>query len=957
MSSFVSSILASSLAQYWQPLREAGLVPRPELKAEWDKVLIGSEYVQAQCLREPSLFAWLEEQATVSVIQPQALEQELKEWLRFAHSPLAMQPWVRKFRHRYLCRIIWRDLSGRAKLSETLSELSLLADTLLRVCQEHLFTLFCQQYGTPLSATGAPQPLTVFAMGKLGAQELNLSSDIDLIFAYEQEGELKGIAYEQFYLRLGQALIQVLDAPTVDGFAYRVDMRLRPWGNAGALVATFDSLARYYEQQAREWERYALIKIRPVAGDIVAGTRFVERLKPFVFRRYLDYGAFKSLREMKRLIEREVRQQGLFDDIKLGAGGIRDIEFIVQVHQLVHGGQQELLQTPHLLSALKGLAQQQLMAPQQAQWLRQAYVFLRRMEHRLQAFRDEQTQKLPADEMAQYRLAFTMGFDSVAACEMALHNHRARVRYQFQALISQRENENHFTASVDQQSVALWRGQLPKQRALRLLQALGLEKEEQVIQQLAEFRQHVTEHWEACADTLDLILPRLLEALGYQQEARHTLAPLLALLEHIVAYEPHHLELLAENPNVVRQLVKLSSQSTLILSHIRAYPALLEELLHVSSLYAYPSVETLQDELRQQLLRVPAEDMARQLRVVHHFKQVHMLRVMVQEATEKLSLVKASQYLTHLATVVVEQLLSMAWQQEMQTPEAPRDAQGNPLPMACLLVAYGKFGSYEMSYTSDVDLVLLYEVDETLGVSHEELAPWYQKVCRRFVQMFSQPGFAEPLYEVDMRLRPEGESGALAQRLSAFHHYQEHKAWPWEHQALVRARAVAGTSTLKQRFEAIRVSILRQKRHKEELTQAVLTMRESLHKQHSLASQDPLPEAIKFRSGGILDVEFMVQYGVLRWAHLHGELTNHTQSLALLDAMAVKGLVPVQEAGLLREAFLAHRSAVHRGALGKAISALEATYIQQLCYEVNALWQRWFASGLECERPELNNRS
>src|SRR5690625_2876261 len=489
MSFAVPTPLQPVLEQAWQPLYDAGLTPQTSLLAAWQKVLLGSEYLREQCLRMPGLFTWLEEQAAIDVLAPSVLELKLQQQLAAADEIDTMQPVVRNFRHRYLCRVIWRDLAGFSTLENTLSELSLLADTLLRVCQQHLFDMFCARHGTPKGRQNKPQPLAVFAMGKLGAQELNLSSDIDLIFAYGQEGELAQMSYQQFYTRLGQALIRVLDQPTVDGFAYRVDMRLRPWGNAGALVSSFDSLARYYQEQGREWERYALIKMRPVAGDIKGGQRFVERLKPFVFRRYLDYGAFKSLREMKRLIEREVRQQGLFDDIKLGAGGIRDIEFIVQVHQLVHGGQQESLQTPHLLSALEELAQQQLMAPQQAQWLRQAYVFLRRMEHRLQAFRDEQTQKLAADEMAQHRLAFTMGFDSIAACEMALHNHRARVRYQFQALISQRENENRFTASVDQQSVALWRGQLPKQRALRLLQALGLEKEEQVIQQLAEFRQ------------------------------------------------------------------------------------------------------------------------------------------------------------------------------------------------------------------------------------------------------------------------------------------------------------------------------------------------------------------------------------------------------------------------------------------------------------------------------------
>src|SRR5699024_8735392 len=344
MPSSVPMPLRPLLEKAWQPLHNAGLFPQARLLNAWQKVLLGSEYLREQCLRIPGLFAWLELQADTRSLEPKALADELVGKLMLANELETMLPLVRDFRHRYLCRIIWRDLAGLSALEDTLSELSLLADTLLSACQHRLFQLQCERYGTPLNTQGKPQPLTVFAMGKLGAKELNLSSDIDLIFAYGQEGELAQISYQQFYTRLGQALIRLLDHPTAEGFVYRVDMRLRPWGNAGALVSSFDSLARYYQEQGREWERYALIKMLPVAGDIKGGQRFVKRLKPFVFRRYLDYGAYKSLREMKLLIEREVRQQGLFDDIKLGAGGIREIEFIVQVHQLVHGGQQESLQ-------------------------------------------------------------------------------------------------------------------------------------------------------------------------------------------------------------------------------------------------------------------------------------------------------------------------------------------------------------------------------------------------------------------------------------------------------------------------------------------------------------------------------------------------------------------------------------------------------------------------------------
>lgn len=941
----VPMLLQPMLELAWQPLKDAGLEPSKGYREQWNQVLIGSEYLREQCLRQPSLFFWLEEQASVAQLEAVSLEQELQQALADAVGVDALQAPVRAFRHRYLCRIIWRDLAGIASLEETVSELSLLADTLLKVCQQVLFTAFCQKYGTPTNMQGRPQPLAVFAMGKLGARELNLSSDIDLIFAYGDEGELADISYQQFYLRLAQALIRVLDQSTVDGFAYRVDMRLRPWGNAGPLVASFDSLARYYQEQGREWERYALIKMRAVAGDVRGGKRLIKRLIPFVFRRYLDYGALKSLREMKLLIEREVRQQGLFDDIKLGFGGIREIEFIVQVHQLVHGGQRENLQQPHLLLILPLLVEHQLLSAQEALALEQAYVFLRRTEHRLQAFRDEQTQQLPQDDVAKQRLAYAMGFHNVATYEMVLANHRERVRYQFQALIALPEDEREIEASVDQQAVALWRGQLPKQRAVQLLKSLGVREGDAVTLALSEFRQHLPKNWQVHGDSLDRVLPRLLEALGYHQGGEEGIKRLLTLLEILVEREPYHLELLAENPKVIHQMVKLFSVSSAIAQWVAAHPALLEELLHTSLLYRFPTLSELQDELRQQLLRVPAEDAERHMQLIRHFQQVHQLRAMVQEATEQQPLMQISNYLSWLAEAVVQQVLELAWQQQVALHGVPCDSEGNAMAMAYLVVAYGKLGSLEMSYDSDVDLVFLYQTDTDASTDGEHRLPnaqFYNRVSQQLLQLLAGNHANEQLYDVDTRLRPAGSASALAHSMEAFQHYQEHQAWVWEHQALVRARAIAGSEALEQRFTGIRDSILRLPREADNLIDAVLEMREKMQKQHPVDESFQHPDALKLMRGGIVDIEFMVQYAVLRWASVQAKLTSFTDNLQLLDMLAADNKTPAHEAGLLREAYLAYRSAVHRGALGKKISALETTYILELCQQVKVVWRRWF---------------
>lgn len=940
--------LAPALEQAWAQLHQVGVQATPALLAQWNTVLLGSEYLLEQCVRTPALFAWLEEQAAQPSPSAQVLQQELTAALAPLQDDAAMLAPLRAFRHRYLCRIIWRDLAGVADLPETLHELSLLADSILTVCQERLFALYCQRYGVPKNAAGASQPLVIFAMGKLGAQELNLSSDIDLIFAYETEGELATLSYQQFYTRLGQALIRLLDSQTADGFVYRVDMRLRPWGSVGALASSFESLVAYYRHQGREWERYALIKIRAVAGDVRAGQRLIETLKPFVFRRYLDYGALASLREMKQLIEREVRQQGRYEDIKLGAGGIREIEFIVQVQQLVRGGQELALQAAHLLAVLPVLAEQGLINSAVAKELTTAYVFLRRMEHRLQAWRDQQTQLLPRAEEERARLAFTLGFTSVAECEAALSFYREQVRYQFQQVIAAPEDERNVEDSIDQQTIALWRGQLPKQRAVQVLTNFGVEEAGEVLQQLAAFRQGLPEQWRLYSDSLDSVLPRLLEALGYHRGGAEQLLPLLGLLDVLLARGQHHLELLAENPRVINQIVKLFGMSASVASLVTQHPALMEELLDASALYSFPSLAQLQDELRQQLLRVPAEDVQRQLEVVRHFKQVHQLRATIQAASEQLPLMKVSDYLTWLAEAVINQILLLAWHDTALRYGLPTDEEGNAAGMQCVVVAYGKLGGLELSPDSDLDLVFLYDAPSnamTNGDNAVSNGQFYTRLCQMLVQILTSHTVEGRLYEVDMRLRPSGNAGPLASTLNAFERYQQEEAWTWEHQALTRARVVAGAVEVEQRFAKIRDNVLRQQRPLQALQQEVLAMREKLYKHHDANLTTDSSEALKFGRGGIVEVEFMVQYGVLRWAFDYPALTQHTDNIRLLDVLATIEQVPAHEAGLLREAYLAYRSAVHRAALGQVLTPLEKAYLIELSQEVGAVWRRWFVNN------------
>lgn len=936
---------AAQADQAWHELQNSGVQTRASLQSAWQKLLLASEYVMTQCHRYAGLSAWLEEHAADDALDEIQLRQELTNLLAPAECADDMLAPLREFRHRYIGWLIWQDIVAQASVDSLLEQLSLLADIIIDVTENKLFSLHSAKYGVPRNAHGEPQHLLVFAMGKLGASELNLSSDIDLIFAYQADGELDTLSYQQFYTRLSQDLIKVLDQRTADGFVYRVDMRLRPWGNAGALVTSLSSLASYYAKQGREWERYALIKMRPIGGDIEVGNEFVEQLKPFVYRRYLDYGALDSLRKMKRLIEREVRQQGRYDDIKLGAGGIREIEFIVQVYQLVHGGQQVSLQQPNLLTVLPELGRLGLMPSRLMDELSSAYRFLRRTEHHLQAWQDQQTQQLPDHQEAQARLAYSLGFTQLSAYQNQLTYHRERVHYQFQQLISLPEDESSIADSVDQQSIALWRGQLTKIRAEQLLASFGIQQVGQLHEALTEFRQRLPSHWQQYGDSLDRILPRLLEALGYHHGNASTLQPLLHLLEVLLDRNQHHLELLAENPRVINQLVKLFSLSEAIASLITTHTALLEELLDAAVLYSLPNREQLQDELRQQLLRVPEENIERQIDVLLHFKQVHKLRAMVQDASEQEPLMKVSGYLSDVASVVVQQALQMSQAIIIARYGVPRTSAGQPQDVDCGVVAYGKLGGQELGHDSDLDLVFLYQAaadgttdgDKTLS-NHQ----FYLRVTQQLVQILTTHTLAGRLFDVDMRLRPLGEAGTLAVSMAVFEKYQLEDAWTWEHQALVRADVITLSASLRQRFFEIRDKILRQRRDTQQLKVDVANMRNKLH-QHQLTEFNPdEPSTLKFALGGIVDVEFMVQYGVLQWAYQHEALIQFTDNLRLLDVLATLEQVPAYEAGLLREAYLAYRSAVHRAALGNVLTTLEHRYIQELTQDVAALWQQWF---------------
>jgi glutamate-ammonia-ligase adenylyltransferase len=917
------------------------------------RVLAGSDYVAEQLARWPALPGWLTDDRVRAPLDAATLRTELDSALAELDAEADVQHKLREVRHFQMVRLIWRDLTGIADYHTTVAELSLLADTLVDAALEWLYKLACTEDGTPLDDNDEPVRMVVLALGKLGARELNLSSDIDLIFAYEHEGETRGgrreMTNHQFFTRLGQRLIRVLDQTTAAGLVFRVDMRLRPWGKSGALASGFDALEGYYETQGREWERYALIKMRPMAGDRDAGERLMKRLRPFVYRRYVDYGAFESLREMKGMIEREVRRKGIQADVKLGPGGIREVEFIVQAFQLIRGGQQSELRERNLLKVLPVLADTGLLPPDVGDELRDAYIFLRDVEHRLQAVADRQTQRLPDDDTGWERLAFAMGEEGRRALEQELGAHRDRVRYHFSQVVADPERDSGETGG-DSELLDLWLGDVTPEEARDLLAGIGVGDEDEVQALLGEFRdsKSVASMQRIARERLDRLMPLLLEALGYQGQGVVALQRLLDFLDAILRRSAY-IALLLENPDALTQLVKLVAASPWIAERLTHYPVLLDELLDVRTLYSPPGRRELDDELRQQLLRLPEDDLEQQMEVLRHFKQAHLLRVAASEVTEVLPLMKVSDYLTWLAECILNEVVRLAWQPLVEKHGRPVREDGQPCDPDFIVAGYGKLGGIELGHNSDLDLVFVHDAalngvtDGARSVANER---FFARLGQRIVHILSTRTMSGQLYDVDTRLRPSGAAGLLVSSMDAFDKYQRESAWTWEHQALVRARPVAGCPRAAERFNQIRHQVLSQERDPDQLRDEVLSMRERML-EHLGHQHGPGQFQLKQDPGGIVDVEFMVQYSVLRWACRHGELTRYTDNARLLETLAELELMPAADAGLLREAYLAYRAAAHRQSLRKEKSVVDAEAFSELREGVIEIWNRWFSDTRE----------
>ncbi len=825
---------------------------------------------------------------------------------------------LRQLRQRVMARLIVRDLSGRASLDETVTTVTALAEAAIRTATAWLHDDLAAVHGQPRGMNdGAIQQLHVVGMGKLGGAELNASSDIDLVFVYPEEGETDGsraLSNHEFFTRLGRKLINALSELTEDGFVFRVDTRLRPYGESGPLVTGFDMLENYLITQGRAWERYAWIKGRPLTGD--RREALLGLVKPFVFRRHLDYGAFASMRSLHSQIRHEVSRRDRLDNIKLGPGGIREIEFTAQVFQLIRGGHERALQQQSTLPVLSALGAGGFISVQAAAELRDAYIFLRHLEHRLQYRDDQQTQSLPVDPAERELLAASMNYSDPSAFAAALATHREAVSRHFSAIFGEEDNTAHPLAE-------LWNAQTDNlDGTTERLAEIGFSQAGEIARRLGQFRSgHRYQQMPASSQRrLDQLVPSALATAATRRNPDETLNRMLELFESISRREAY-LALLHEYPHALDRVADLMSASPWVAQYITRHPILLDELLDGRALLEKPDYAVLGQALHDDLAAA-AGDTERQMDILRHFKNTLTLHCVAQDLAGTLPLETLSDRLSDLADLTLQEVVDLSWrglrQRHRDTPQFA-------------VIGYGKLGGKELGYASDLDIVFVYDDP------HPDAAEIYARLAQRINNWLTSITGAGLLYETDLRLRPDGASGLLVTPLESMRKYQMQDAWLWEHQALTRARSVAGAAAIGSAFEALRIDVLRTRRVPAVLRDGILEMRGKMLDAHPNTSS---MFDIKHDRGGIIDVEFMVQYLVLGHACDHAELTANSGNLALLKTAAGLGLIDSARAEAVHGAYRRFRELQHQLRLaGDRYARVEPQKVENEITAVKGLWQ------------------
>jgi [glutamine synthetase] adenylyltransferase / [glutamine synthetase]-adenylyl-L-tyrosine phosphorylase len=924
------------------------------------KIWACSDFVATNTIRRPQLwFDLIESKQLDRNLQLADYQSELKELYSKlpVSNDIALMQALRLFRQKHMIRIAWRDLcaseinnsetSFSEVTSQTLKELTDLAEACVDSTLEYLYQDQCDQIGIPYTENGEQQRLVVLGMGKLGGHELNFSSDIDLIFFFAEEGEIKGkrtLANSQFFTRLGQRFIKALNDITGDGFVFRVDMRLRPYGDSGPLVMSFAGMEQYYQTQGRDWERYAMIKARVIGGDRTAGKELMEMLRPFIYRRYLDFGAFESIREMKAMISAQIKRKSNENNIKLGEGGIREIEFIGQTFQLIRGGGEKELQIRSILSVLHLLSEKGYMPNHAKDELTESYNYLRRLENRLQMYADGQTHDLPDDVMLQHSITLAMGCDSWSEVLEQTDFHRQRVHAHFNNVFAVPKIDGEEDKKSVNTFVSLWRDNLEDEDAIELLQQQNVLDCEEVVRQLNVFKQSTSvKSLEGTSrQRLDNLMPLLLDELVALENAGKVTERLLNLLQAIVRRSVY-LALLIEYPIALTQLVTLFNASPWVANLLTRYPILLDELLDPRTLYEIPTKKQLMLELDAALAQA-VDDEELQMELLRKYKQAHVLRIAAMDIGSSTSVFDVSEQLTAVSEALITESCRLGWEHLVGRHGKPKciiDGKEHEPTMA--IVAYGKMGGRELSYSSDLDIVFLHdskgEKQYTDGEKSLDNSTFFARLAQRVVHIISMRTANGRLYEVDTRLRPDGAAGMLVSSLDAFELYQHEKAWVWEHQALIRARLVVGNAHLYEEFDRIRRSVLNKNRDLHDLKKEVIEMRQKMRDSLGAKGKDRSEKFhLKQDAGGIVDIEFTVQYAVLANIVDYPDLLDHTATRQLLMTLQEHGVFDESQVSSLSKAYELYRSRAHQLALQEQSSLLDVKEFSDLRESVKQIW-------------------
>ncbi|MDW3095578.1 MAG: bifunctional [glutamate--ammonia ligase]-adenylyl-L-tyrosine phosphorylase/[glutamate--ammonia-ligase] adenylyltransferase [Gammaproteobacteria bacterium] len=899
-----SIIISAQTQERWQEFiskqsLSAKTVESQELvKTLWER----SKYSERLCQKYPH---WLSELVEVSSapLKRSIVVDQVYQAVVEANEEESLKQCLREIRHKLLLQICWKDLVLRAEILDILQELSVLADACVKVTADWMRNSLIEKYGVPRTEQNQQVNFVVIAMGKLGGEELNFSSDIDVMFCYSDSGQSDGeqsISNQEFFTQFAQGVIRILSDVTSDGFVYRVDCRLRPFGESGPLVVNFNHVEDYLQTHGREWERYAFVKARVIYGEQRDKQKFDKIVASFVYRKYIDFGVINTLREMKDLISQQMAKKGNLNNIKLGIGGIREIEFIVQFFQLVHGGQNPRLQSRRIIEVLHEIEATGYLSTQDVNELVVAYRFLRRVENRLQMFNDEQIHVIPENQKQLQLLSESMSFLTVNDFQQALKIHTDAVNKVFAQIRSDDHQEDDY--------VDIWKklSQLDECDDAQALNVSGYKEFSAVAEKIhalmnsSAYRNQDKEG----RRRLNLFMPCFLRELNQVDSPALAINRLALLLQNILRRSAY-LVLLYENQQVLKQLIAVASASPWIASHLTSYPLLLDELVVNSEEEYLLTQNEIKQQFASEILAYDQLDYDVILERVRLFKHARELRVACADVLNKISVMKVSDQLSWTAESLVDgcvKYLERSYDSSMKDNLA--------------VIAFGKLGGLELSYGSDLDLVYIAQNEQQSTYLEQARVPYVVKVSKfaqRLTQMLTLQTVSGRLYDVDTRLRPDGESGSIVPSFAFVEDYYKSRAWMWELQALVRARCVSGSLGVREQFANMRKHILCQQRDNKKLALAVADMREKMLK--TKASKSSGVFHLKNDEGGITDIEFMVQYAVLAHAYKDNSLCGYSDNVRLLERLAGGGFISSSMATELSDIYCRFRNIMHRIAL------------------------------------------